>query len=549
MNDFIELRKFIIGILKWWWVLILLTIVAAAAGYVVSTRMTRIYQATTTLMVGQSIQSIDLNRTDMLTSESLAQTYANIARLYPVLQGVIDTLGLSTSQAALRDRIQVELVTGTQLLRIRVTATSPEEAQAIAAEIAQQLIQISPTALLSQEKNENQRFVSQRLQSLQTKIEAGQARLEELDAAMTGSLSAEQVQELQTEINELEQLVADWENNYTQLLVFAESERSPNYLVVIEPAQASPTPIRPQTFLNTSLAGIMGLLLGIALALVLEYLDDTFKNADDLSQSLGLTALGAIGRINGKYYRDKLITVQDLFSPTAEAYRMVRSNIEFMSVDQPAKSLVVTSSGPGEGKSVTVANLGIVMAQAGLKILIVDADLRRPTQHQIFQVPNLAGLTDLLRSSEFEVESYMRKTDTDNLHVITSGTLPPNPAELLSSQRMKQLITLLSDRADVVIFDSPPTLVVTDATVLSNRVDGTIVVVRANKTRQGAAKQTISTLRQAGANLLGSVINQVATKQGQYYQTYYASDVRLKQQPIPVQSEKKSWREKLSFFP
>jgi non-specific protein-tyrosine kinase len=550
VNDFVELRKVILGILKWWWLLILLTAAAAASGYAVSLKMTRVYQATATLMVGQSIQSVDLNRTDMQTSESLAQTYANIARLRPVLQGVIETLDLNMGAGELRDKVQVELVSGTQLLRIRVNANSPEAAEAIANEVGRQLILISPTNLLSQEENENQRFVQQRLENLQAKIEAGQARLEELDAAMTGSLSAEQVKELQTEINDLEQLIADWENNYTQILVFVESERSPNYLVMIEPAHASSTPIRPVTSLNTLLAGVIGLVVGIGMALLLDYLDDTLKSPDDLSQVLGLTALGTIGRINGRNYTDKLITSQDLFSPTAEAYRMIRTNIQFMSVDQPANSIVITSSLPGEGKSITVANLGIVIAQAGLKTIIVDADLRKPTQHQIFQVPNLAGLTDLLRSAESEIESYLRKTEIDNLYIISSGTLPPNPAELLGSQRMKQVIADLNEVADVVIYDSPPALIVTDATVLSKQVQGTILVARAGKTRSGVVKQTLSHLRQAGVHLLGGVINQAAGKRGGYYQPYYASSTFTRQKPVrqPVQVEKKGWRERVPFF-
>jgi non-specific protein-tyrosine kinase len=550
MNDFMELRKVITGLLKWWWVLILLTGIMGVAGYMVSREMTRVYQATTTLMVGQSIQSTDLTRTDIQTSESLAQTYANLARRHPVLQGTIDALELNTTNEALRDRVRVELVEGTQLLEIKVNATSPAEAEAIANEIAHQLILISPTTLLSEERDENQRFVRQRLESLQTKIEAGQIRLEELDAAMTGSLSAERVQELQAEINNLEQLVADWENNFTQLLVFVESERSPNYLVLMESAQAGSDPIRPRTSLNTLLAGVLGLIMGIGLALLLDYLDDTLKSTDDLSQSLGLTALGAIGRINGRQYPDMLITSQNLFSATAEAYRMVRSNIQFMSVDQPTKSIVVTSSGPGEGKSTTVANLGIVMAQAGLKTVIVDADLRRPTQHEIFQVPNLGGLTDLLCSSGSEVQSYLRQTNVDNLSVMISGVLPPNPAELLSSQRMKQLIAQLSEVADVVIYDSPPVLLVTDATVLSNRVDGTILVTKAGKTRHGVVRQAVSVLRQAGAHLLGSVINQIAEKRNDSYHTYYSSKTFARQKPAQQfpQKESKSWRERVPFF-
>ncbi len=533
MNDFIELRKVILGILKWWWLLFLVTAATTATGYSFSMRMPRVYQAVTTLMVGGTIQSTDLNRADLQTSESLAQTYANIARLQPVMQGVIDALELDTSPGALRDRVRADFIVGTQLLQIRANASTPEEAELIADEVAGQLILLSPTALLNQERDEKQRFVHERLENLQTKIEAGQERLETLDAAMSGSLSAERIQELQTEINALEQLIADWENNYTQILMFVESGRSTNQLIVLELAHASSSPIEPRTPLNTFLASLVGLVLGIGLALVLEYLDDTLKSTEDLSQSLGLATLGAIGPIKGRQHRDKLITSRDQFSPVAEAYRMLRSNIQFMSIDQTVKSIIVTSPRAGEGKSLTVANLGIVVAQAGLKTLIVDADMRNPSQHEIFRVPNQGGLTDLLRSANPEIEGYLRRTNIENLHIITSGSLPPNPADLLSSQRLKHLIAELSNLADVVIYDSPPILMVTDAVVLSNRVDATLLVMRAGKTRHGAAKQAVSNLRQAGANLLGGVINQVSGKRAGYYQ--------------PFKARRRGWRGWFSF--
>jgi non-specific protein-tyrosine kinase len=269
------------------------------------------------------------------------------------------------------------------------------------------------------------------------------------------------------------------------------------------------------------LAGAVGFLLALGLIFLLEYLDDTLKSADDIGQSLGVITLGTISQIKGKYYSDKLITTLGPFSPTSEAYRVIRSNIQFMSVDQPIKSIMVTSSTAGEGKSVTVANLGIIMAQAGLKTIIVDSDLRRPTQHEIFQIPNHGGgLTELLCSPEIEIKNQLRDTKVENLRVLTSGVLPPNPAELLGSQRMGQLLAKLNDLADIVIFDSPPVLAVSDAPVFSNRVDGVILVILAGRARCEMIKQTLLNLRQANANVLGGVLNRVPKKRG-YYGGYY----------------------------
>lgn len=549
MNDTIDLRQYIAIALKWWWLLILLPAVAAATGYVVSQRQTPVYQASTTIIVGQSIQAKDLSTSDLYLSERLSRTYAEIAQRQPVLQGVVDTLSLSDSWQGLRSRVTVKPVSDTQLLEITVEASSPEEARVTADEIAHQLILLSPTELQNQEVNENQRLVRQRLEKLQAKIDAGQTRLQTLEDAMSGSISAEQVQELQSEINKLETLIAEWESNHTQLLIFVESKKSPNYLAVIEPAQGSNRPIRPQTTQDTLLAGVVGILLAAGLIFLIEYLDDTIKSTNDFIQIFGLTALGAIARIKGNSYADKLITNKELFSPISEAYRMVRSNIQFVSVDRPARSIMITSATPSEGKSITAANLGIVMAQAGHKTIIVDADLRRPMQHEIFQVPNLAGLTDILCSPEVKPEGHLRKTNIENLHVVTSGAIPPNPSELLGSERMQRVLGSLGELADVVIYDSPPALSVTDAAVLSNRVDGVILVAEAGQTRLGAIRQTILNLQHADANLLGGVLNRAkGKKEGYYYYYHYSRNGRqaTPNQSRPTTSQRR-WRW-LPFF-
>lgn len=200
---------------------------------------------------------------------------------------------------------------------------------------------------------------------------------------------------------------------------------------------------------------------------------------------------------------------------------MLRTNLQFMTIDQSIQSMMITSSNPGEGKSVTTSNLGVTMAQADLKTIVIDTDLRRPTLHKAFQVSNLEGLTDLLRSPKADVSTQLKDTGIENLQVITSGPLPPNPSEMLSSQRMVELLQQLREIADVIIFDSPPVLAVTDAAVLSSRVDGVILVTQAKRTRRNAAKQAIEKLDHVGGKILGCVLNQVSGGEdyGQY--AYY----------------------------
>jgi non-specific protein-tyrosine kinase len=307
------------------------------------------------------------------------------------------------------------------------------------------------------------------------------------------------------------------------LLALSESRKSPNYLAVIQPAQADLYPVRPRILFNTFAAGAAGLLLALGVIYLLEYLDDTLKSADDLRRSLDLTPLGTVSQFQENPSDGRLITSQDSFSAASESYRIIRSNIQFAAVDQPAKAILITSPGPGEGKSTTAANLGVVMAQSGLRTLIVDADLRRPMQHEIFQLVNLGGLTDLLTSPGLEVKNYLRDTSVKNLQVMTSGFLPPNPSELLNSQRMKQLLTDLHEVVDVVILDSPPVTAFADALVLSNWVDGVMIVTQAGHTRRDLAQQAVTSLQQAGANLFGAVLNRTSLRgTGYKYRRYYA---------------------------
>ncbi len=222
-----------------------------------------------------------------------------------------------------------------------------------------------------------------------------------------------------------------------------------------------------------------------------------------------------------------MVAFHDLPSHVSEAYRVIRSNIQFMSVDKPAKTIMVTSPAPGEGKSTTVANLGVVMAQAGLKTIIVDADLRRPVQHKIFQLPNLAGLTDLLCSPELEIDGHLKETGVENLQLMTCGVLPPNPSDLMVSQRMGQVLASLKEMADAVVFDSPPAVAFADAMVLANRVDGVVLVTEAGQTRRDEARRAVRNLQQAGANFFGAVLNRVSQKEGNYhYYQYYTLDRR-----------------------
>lgn len=212
-------------------------------------------------------------------------------------------------------------------------------------------------------------------------------------------------------------------------------------------------------------------------------------------------------------------------STTAEQYRTIRSNVDFSAVDSDLKTIMLTSSGPGEGKSTTAANLAVVIAQQGKKVLIVDADLRKPTMHYTFRLSNTEGLTTMLRKLA-SFEESVKKTEVDNLFVLTSGPIPPNPAELLSSVGMASFIKHALTLFDNVIIDTPPILAVTDAQVLANLCDGTILVVRSGVAEKDAAIKAKDLLEKAKARILGVILNGKPIGKGSdyYYYNYYGND-------------------------
>jgi len=361
-----ELRQYLKSILRWWWLIILCTGIAGGASYYVSSQQTRIYQTTTTLLVGQVTQKANPAAQDFFTVERLAESYAQMANREPILKAAVESLGLKMNWQSLKGRVYAYSIPQTQLMGISVQDSSPERAVAIADEIAYQLILQSPSSPENQARQERSQFVLSQLDDLETRIKTAKARVNDLETELASAFSARQIQDLQTEITNLEGLINNWQANYSDLLSFLEGGNSPNYLTVIESAQLPTTPVSPNVTMNVALAAAVGFALALGAALLLEYIDDTIKSADDLRIALGLTTLGSVNRIDGRDYRDKLITSQDPFSPVSEAYRMLRTNLQFMTIDQSVQSMMVTSSNPGEGKSVTASNLGVTMAQADL---------------------------------------------------------------------------------------------------------------------------------------------------------------------------------------
>ena len=216
-----------------------------------------------------------------------------------------------------------------------------------------------------------------------------------------------------------------------------------------------------------------------------------------------------------------LVTLSQPHSAAAEAYRTVRTSLDFSSLDRSLRTLVVTSAAPNEGKSTTLANLGVTLAQAGRRTLLVDADLRRPSLHHIFRLPNSAGLTTMLLDESTLAAPPFQAGPVEDLLVLTSGPLPPNPAELMASRRIETLVAALRDQADIVLFDAPPLIAVSDAATLAARVDGVILVVQAEKTKREHVQRAKTLLDRAKAHLIGAVLTDVRLDRSV---SYYGSE-------------------------
>lgn len=292
-------------------------------------------------------------------------------------------------------------------------------------------------------------------------------------------------------------------------------------LNVVEAAQPAQMPIRPRPLRNALLAAIVGAMLVLGVAFLMEYLDDTVKTSQDIDRLIGVSTLAAIAPMRGWGAPGKLVTVSEAHAPISEAYRALRAHIEFAAVERPIRTLVVTSSAPHEGKSTTIVNLAVVLAQAGKRIILVDTDLRRPTLHTFFRQPNAIGVTTALcQRGGTSIADHLVATGVGNLRLMPSGPLPSNPAELLGPHRMAGLIAELTAHADMVLFDSPALLAVIDATLLAGMCDATVLVVQAGSTKTDALVEAGRQLQLFGIPLLGAVLNRAATSRERYIAYY-----------------------------
>lgn len=510
-----DLRRYLELFRKWLWLIALASLLAAGAAYLASRLSTPVYRASSTLLVNQANNPTSLaDYSTLLASQQSAKTYTELLVKRPTLDAVIQNLNLNITSDRLLGQIQVSPVRDTALITVSAEDSDPTRAAAIANELGRVFIsQINATQ--SNRFSTSEQNISNQLETLLGEITSTQ---QALDAARKN------VPAQADDVTRLQLALVQYQSSYSNLLKSYEDlrlarARATESITIAELATVPTRPIRPQTLLNTLLAAIVGATVAAGVAFFIEMMDDTVKSPEDVT-ALNTASLGLIAQIDPKVFQNRLVVVHASRSPVAEAFRALRTNIQFAGVDRDLRVILVTSPGPSEGKSTVAANLAAALAQGGQRVALVDADLRRPTVHRLFNLPNNSGLTNALIQSDENLGGFLRDSTVDCLQIMVSGALPPNPAELLASERAGLLLDHLESLVDIVIVDTPPCLVVTDAVALSKRADGIVIVTQAGKTRRSALELTIKTLRQVNAPVLGTVLNQYSSRKHSAYSSY-----------------------------
>lgn len=498
--------------------------------------MTPTYRATTTIL-------IDLEAPNMLTTSGSVemqsqsyyaykeyfQTQKQIITSRSILKRVFDEFELikkiqaETEAEALRSftkKIKAEAVRDTRLLNLHVENKDPVLAAKIANRIAelyvkQNLYFITKEELTNLLKNEYLKLETE-LSDFSKVYKHKHPKMIRLKQEMEEMIR--KIESLKKSSLNYDKDVEDLQDEYSYALEGFKA----NNVRILDRAEVTEKPVKPKKRINMLLAFIIGIFGGIGLAFFFEYLDDTLQGIIDLKKLVHWPFLGSVPKIEVVGERRKcLVAHHNHKDPVSEAYRSIRTTILYSSPDkQNQKSFVITSPGPSEGKTTTLCNLSIVFAQTKKRVLLVDADMRKPRISSIFKKRNQIGLSSFLNGHK-KFNDIIQKTEIENFSIITSGPLPEDTTELLSNDKMKELIRLANDNFDFIFIDSPPIPIVTDGIILSNLTDGVIVVVQKGVTSRRALRQVTQLLKNTHINVIGTILNKSPMLAGSLYYSYY----------------------------
>lgn len=527
-----ELRDYLAVLRRRKWLIGALVTVVVTSALVLSFLQKPVYRATARLLIAPDRSVFGGDRTAV--DPGFVDTQMQVIQSAPVRDVVRSTLGSAP-------RVSTEAVGTTSVVEVSAESNKPQAA----ADIANAYVD----AYLSFRRTQAGDALAAASKELQGKVDALQRQIDSLSGQLAAlppctvsppSPSCIQRDSLQQDRDSVISQQVPFKQKLDQLQV--DSSIGTTGAQAITPAAPPTDPVRPTPIRNGLLALGVGLVFGIGLALVFEHLDDSIKGQDDFERHAGdVPVLAPIPSVPGWKDREgtRLVALHEPASPSAEAYRTLRTSIRFLAVDRPLRTIQVTSPRAGEGKTTTTANLAVVLARAGERVVVVSCDLRRPRLHEFFGLSNDVGFTSVLLG-EAPLSAALQRVnpDDDRLWLLASGPLPPNPSELLSSARASEVLTGLEGYADTVLIDCPPVLPVTDAAVLSAKVDGTLLVVAAGTTTTKQLSRTVEVLRQVGAPLVGAVLNNAPaeTAYGYSYGYYTSVETRSRSSRVDAMS-------------
>jgi non-specific protein-tyrosine kinase len=556
-----EFMRYVRLFQRWAWLFIIAGFIGGGVAYINEIQKVPYYTATATISIGNYIDAPNPDAYDIQTGMYLADTYVHLVNTYDVLDGTAQALGSGFTARSLSGAVRADVIVNTSLITIAATWDDPVLAADIANAVAEQLLVQSPTNLTPDQQAQMD-FAQNQIMELSEQVTSSRDRLRDLETQIAATTDNLQLTTLQrqrdsviNQINETSSTIAQ----FTDTISFL--QRRVNAIDVVERAQIPGASNTSRPLFATMVGAMIGLIIAAGIVLVIDYLDDTIRNSEQAAQMLALPVLGVIMRFGKRKakYSERLVTTLPSMSPVAEAYRTLRTNLVFASETFEDKPVyVVTSAGPEEGKSLTATNLAVTMAQAGLQVLLIDADLRRPKIHEVFGLENRVGLTTLLfvdpnrvdgthtggemaADQNPDLRQCLQNTSVPNLRVITSGFVPSNPTEILGSALMARWISSFrqAKNVNVIIIDSPPGLMVADSSVLAASVGASAVfVVDSGRTRRTAALKLKEQFVNLGIEIKGVVLNRVNLRDeadiygyGYKYGYYYASPEALGLRP------------------
>ena len=518
-----DLREYLRVIRTRRWTIALVTFLVVGAALAFSLRQTPVYEATAQVLVEPT--STDPTQVptppDLVTEQQLVATPV-------VAQEAAKLLGQSRPQGDLLDGLSVEVVSTSRILKITYASTDAAFAAKAANAFGNGYIQYRRAQALKQ--------IDAAIEDAQDRVASTQADLTQVEADIAAARDPARKATLTAQRDTLLARLGVLQDQLDELQNSATLRQGGGQLV--QTATTPTSPSSPDHLKTAAAALVVGLALGVGLAFLRERLDDTIRTHHELERRLGAPVLGTVPIVPSWRRREEehLVTLEEPKNPVSEAYRTLRTNLQFLASRRDLQSIVVTSSMAGEGKTVTASNLAVVMAQAGRRVVLVSADLRRPRLHGFFGTSNSRGLSIVLSDS---VPIWQAAFDprVENLRIVPSGPIPPNPAELLQSERMEEVLKQLRESADVIIIDTPPVLAVADASILGANADGTLFVVDADTASRAATQQARDQLENAGANVIGGVFNRFDPSQAggfpyyYYYYHQYAADSEAAGEP------------------